>query len=133
VIGQPEVGAAPPKLLHASAAGHSRPQTLMPPGHSVTGRPPQSKVQVALPWQQTKQPVRQVSVQMLLPVHAIPQPESQLKRHSEVPEQPPPQFSLHPISQLEPPAQSRLQLPAWVQSTLQLDCPSQPALQPPAR
>jgi hypothetical protein len=105
----------------ASADGHSRPQTLMPPGHSVTGAPAQSSVQVALPWQQTKQPVRHVSVQMLVPLHVIPQPVSQLKRHSEVPVQPPPQFSLQPISQLEPPAQSRLQLPAWEQSTLQFD------------
>jgi hypothetical protein len=105
----------------------------MPPGHSVTGSPAQSKVHVALPWQQTKHAVRHVSVQMLLPLQLIPQPESQRRRHSEVPVQAPPQFSLQPTSQLEPPAQSRLQLPAWEQSMLQLDWPSQSALHPPAR
>ena len=50
----------------------------------------------------------------------------------ELPAQPPPQFSLHVRLHVDPPAQFWLQLPAWLQSTLQVDFASQLAVQPPS-
>src|SRR5688500_11894808 len=99
--------------------------------HSVTSASVQVRSQAALPWQHTKQPFLHVSEQVDSPVQPTPHPVSHANLQFELPAQPPPQFSWQRMSHDDPPAQSRLQLPAWVQSTLQDDCPSQSALQPP--